>query len=272
MYITAHEVSLGGESLRDIDDRIIVNGISCDAAKYTESAATAFGRPGQRRAGRHRDYMDVTVNFSIRVKKTDMAERAAVWEQVMTWAARAWNGAWLTSEQREGRRIWVTVQQLPAEGDQWEWATVYSIVFRSMGIAAWQDARAISLTAENHTSGTKALRVSGNDRTVMNFTYLNTSGNTCDTITISTGTAEMQFSGLGILAGETFQISHTEEGLLRIRICSTGGVWRSAMGARIANGTYQSADDLWISPGAQSVTVTAERAGTITMESCGRWL
>lgn len=78
----------------------------------------------------------------------------------------------------------------------------------------------------------------------------------------------MSFSGLGLLNGETLEIDHSDNGkknILRLRIRSTGGVYRSVLDKRSGS------DDLYISPGERVITFSAGGAGTITVKSCGRF-
>jgi hypothetical protein len=73
---------------------------------------------------------------------------------------------------------------------------------------------------------------------------------------------------LALHANETLAIEHTAEGLLRIGIYSATGAWRSALGCR----TAESSDDLTVNPGTVQWSVTAQRAGRLTVSCCGRYL
>ena len=268
MFVMAHEVSLNGQSLGDVDDRILVAGISSDAGKETVGTASPFGRPGQRITGVHRDSLDITVSFMIRVKKNNLELRSELFEMVSTWAATAARGAWLTCGHRPDRRAWVTLQQLSAEGDPWNWTNTYNIVFRAYEVPYWQDSRITSATRSVTDSVEIPLSVGGNAESVAEITYDNTGGGTCDTFTVNTGSAEIALTGLGCAAGERLIIDHNEGGRIRIRIRSSGGEYRSALACR----TPASDDDLWISPGVHTVSITAGSAGTVTAGSYGRWL
>ena len=265
--ITAHDIAINGAGLADVDDRIIVQGITIDAAKVQTSVTTAYGRPGQRITGRHRDTLDVTVSFGIRLKKKRMEERAELFEEVTRWAMAAEDGAWITVGHRPERRLRAVLESLPAEGDMWQWTNSYAVTFRAYSVPYWQDIRKNSITRTNITSTTQQIGVSGSAKTVLDFSYTNTKTSTCNTLSISTGIAAFAFAGLGCESGETLIIDHTEDGLLRIRIHNESTGDRSAMDKRSA----ESSDDLWIRPGSPTVTISCQRAGTIVMGTYGRY-
>lgn len=268
-YKTAHEATLSGVNLSAVDSSIVVLGCSVDAGKDSLSVQAISGRAGQRITGATRDYIDASVTFGIRCRRSQMNSRGAIYEKAMAWAAAAREqNAWLSFAQKPGRRLRVRLQSLPAEGDPWDWNKEYTITFRASEIPYWQDTSATTATQSSGTSLSKSMTVPGNARTVAELTYVNSSSSTCDTLTISTGAATMNFTDLGIAAGETFVIDHTADGILRIRIKNTSDVYRSVFAKRVA---ATSADDLWILPGSRTVTGTAQRSGSWTISVRGRY-
>ena len=264
----AHEAAINGEKLSAVDSRVVVMGASTDAAKITQSTVALFGRPGGRNTAEHRDYLDITVQFGIRIKKDDMVGRSEIFEKVTAWAMKARDGAWLTLPgQKEGRRAWVRVQALPAEGDQWQWTSIYSVTFRAAEVPYWQDETGSTIRRAGISSLSQQISVGGNARTVMNFSFTNGGSGTCGTVSISTAIASMTLSGLGLAAGETLVIDHTEEGILRIRIRGTGGTFRSALAAR----TTGSSDDLWIEAGVSAIAITCGQSGSFEIGTVGRY-
>ena len=91
--ILSHRVALNGVQLDSVDHRILVQGVDESAGKDQLSAVSVFGGVGQRVTNRHRDYLDVTVRFSLKIKKNDMQARSDVFERVNAWAAP---GGWLS--------------------------------------------------------------------------------------------------------------------------------------------------------------------------------
>ena len=269
MYITAHEATLNGVSLSDVDPDIIVLGCGTEAGKDTMSTATLSGRSGQTVTGRTRDYIDATVRFGIRCKRSRMNERGVIYEKAMAWAAAARDSyRWLTFGHKPGRRLLVRLNTLPAEGDPWDWNAEYTISFRANEVPYWQDVSAVTETVTGSATLEQAISVSGNVKTVLELTYVNGSSSVCNTLDISTGSAEMHFTGLGVAAGESLVIDHSAGGVLRIRVKDTSDVYRSVFAKRVA---LTSADDLWIQPGARTVTGTAQRSGTWTISCRGRY-
>ncbi len=265
MITVAHEAAVDGTKLSSIDDRIIVQGVTEDAGKDAYTTAAISGRSSQRVTNRRRDYIDVSVNFGILVHRSDMQTRGELLEAVAAWAAKARNGAWITVGHRAGRRLWARLYSLPAAGDMWDWTATYKIVFRAWEVPFWQDATPVSIRRSGSTLS-QQISVNGSAQSVLNMTFQNTSGSSCDTLSISTGAAGMSFSSLGLASGESLVIDHTEDGTLRIRILS-GSSYRSAMAKR----NPSSDDDLWIDAGMPAISGSAGRSGVWTLTVYGRY-
>ncbi len=259
-----HRAALNGVQLDELDERIIVAGIDEAAAKDTINTASRFGGWGQRVTSRHRDSLDVTVRFGLRIKARDMEGREELFEKVIAWAT---GGGWLTVNYKPDRRIYVTCAQLPAAGDMKEWNGEYAVVFRAYGVPYWQQETPVSVSVASTRGATRTLKVVGSADTVLDVRFVNLSGMEIATASISAGTSRFVLENLHLAANETLLIDHTAEGLLRIRVQAASGAWRSAMGCR----TEASSDDLTVSPGDVSVTFSAQRAGRLTVSCCGRF-
>jgi len=253
----SHRVALNGVQLDSIDNRILVQGVEEAAGKDQISTVSLFGGSGERITNQHRDSLDVTVRFSINIKKTDMQARNDVFERVCAWAA---GGGWLTLNYKAGRRLNVICAQLPAAGDMWNWTNVYAIVFRACGVPYWQQDAQNSIRANGSTI-TRQIGVGGSATTVLDITFRCNSG-TCSTFRVVAGSSMIELTGLSLSAGQTLTIDHTAEGLLRIM---AGGV--SALSKR----TAASSDDLYVNPGTVTVTVTTQGSGTLTISCAGRY-
>ena len=252
-------VALGGSYLDAANSKICVQSIELADAKENITAVSAAAGFGQRITGARRDMADVVVRFSIDIKKTSLASRAAALEAANAWAAKATNGAWLTVNYRSARRIWVRLVQAPGEGNLWEWTKAFSITFRAYGVPYWEDASASTKAiGTDDDEGSDTITVAGSAPAQIEFTALNTSGSTINTLSITCGGKTMSFASLGLADGETLSIDH-DNGLLRIRRL-TGGAYVSAMAAR----TSASADDFTALPGSVSVSYTAGGNCTVT--------
>ena len=261
-----HRVALDGVELDSLDNRILVLGVSEAAAKMQSNAVSLFGGSGQRLTVEHRDYLDITVRFGLKIRRSadELIERSELFERVVGWAV---SGGWLTVNYKPDRRVYVHCAQLPTPGDQYAWTSEYTITFRAYGVPYWQRVTPTSITFNSTQSASRALEISGNTKSVLEMTFVNRSGYAISTAKLTAGSRYIELSGLGLANGETLELDHDEEGLLRIRIRNTGGVYRSVMNCR----TEGSADELWASPGSIGVTFTAQRPGQLTVRCYGRY-
>jgi hypothetical protein len=262
--VFAHRVSLDGVQLDDVDERIVVQGVESGTGKDSLQLLPR-AVDGQRLSSSRRDSLDISVKFSILLRKYQMAERVEVLEKVNAWAAA---GGMLRVGHKEGRRIRVILAQAPGEGDPWAYDTVYTITFRAVGIPYWEEDTAVQGTSGEGASGSIVLQVAGSAKTVADVTLENRSGAVINTATVTAGSSRMNFTGLSMAGGESLVIDHDSEGLIRIRIRSASGSWRSILGKR----TVDSADDLFLMPGTRTVNYTAQRACQMTAGCRGRFL
>lgn len=263
-----HRVALDGVELDSVDSRIMISKIETGDGKDNVQTVSLWGdSTGSRVTNVHRDSLDITVKFRIRLKKRNMAEREEVIEKVNAWA---FSGGWLTTNYKDNRRIRVFRQQAATPGDPWEWTKEYAVVFRACGVPYWQEEKPNSVQKQSVSSANLVVGVNGSARTVLEAEFKNTSNAACNTFSLTTNESQMSFSSLGLAAGETLVIDHNDTGkksLLRIRIKNTSGAYRSAMSKR----TTGSSDDLYISPGTKTVAMAAGKAGTITLKCRGRY-
>lgn len=260
----SRRVSLNDVQLDEIDSRIIVAGIEEEAPRLNFSAVSRFGAAGQRVTSRHRDTLDVTVKFAIRVTRRNLEARSELFEKVAGWAA---GGGWLKVNYKPNRRLRVVCTALPAAGDQADWDTEYEITFRAYGVPYWRQATPATLTVASTKSMSRVMEIAGTTDSVLEVSFTNISGMEINTLSVETAKSRFDFKSLGLKADETLSIDHTAEGLLRIRIKSAAGVWRSALAKR----TTDSADELVVSPGMATIGLTAQRAGKVTLSCYGRF-
>ena len=257
-------MALNDNQLDELDERILVLGVNDGAGRETLNAVSRFGGVGQRVTSRHRDTLDITVSFGLRIKAGDMAARSVLFEKVVGWAQ---DGGWLTVNYKPKRRIYVVCAQLPAPGDLAEWTAEYSIVFRAYGVPYWQMDSPVQINMNSTRAATRTMEIPGTAPTVLDVSFRNLSGMEIATFSIQAGGNRFILENLGLLANETLAIDHTAEGLVRIRIQSATGAWRSVLGRR----TAASSDDLTVKPGSVQWTVTAQRAGRLTVSCYGRY-
>lgn len=254
-----HRVALNGVQLDEVDDRIIIKGIEEAAGKETISAVSpAFGC-GQRVTNRHRDTLDVVVKFALNLRTTEMLERSTVFEAVNKWA---YNGGILTVNYKENRRLRVVCAQCPGAGDQYERTTVYSITFRAYAVPYWEEDTPRTAATGISSAASCSLDIGGSAETVADVTLYNKSGMTINNATINAAGKAMTFTGLNMGGGDALTISHTNDGLVQIRVSG-----RSVY----ANRTTGSANDFTVSPGVRSFSFGADRACQMSVSVRGRF-
>ena len=258
--ILRRRVALDGVQLDSVDTKVLIQTVEPQAGKMAISGSSLWGADGSRVTNIHRDSLDINVKFSINEKSYHMAARSAVFEKVMAWAAA---GGWLTVNNKPGRKIRVILAQPPGEGDLGN-RNQYTIVFRAYGVPYWQEADATTKQLSG-SSGSGTMTIGGSARTVMDCTFVNTSGGTINGLTISAGGSSFSFSSLGLGNGETLTIDHPDNGersYLRCRIGNTSVLARRSAG---------SSDDLYVMPGSRAVSFSADRVGTMVFSVRGRF-
>ena len=186
-----HRVALNGVQLDELDERVLALGVTEAAARLSITTANRFGG-GQRIASEQREPLDVTVTFGLRLRSSEdeLIQRSELFEKVAAWAA---SGGWLTYNLRPDRRIYVHCAQLPAAGDQYDWASEYSITFRAYGVPYWQQVTPSTLTVNSTKAMNRTMEIPGTTKGVMDVSFENVSGMEISTLSIETGDAEFAF-------------------------------------------------------------------------------
>ena len=263
----AHRVALNGVQLDEVDDRIMIKRVETADGKENISTVSLMGGSGSRVTGVHRDSIDVTVKFNIRLKKRSMAEREEVLEKVNAWAL---GGGWLTVNFKENRRIRVFRAQAAGAGDPWEWTKDYAVVFRACGVPYWQQENPVMLMRQNTNHEVLRMGIDGSEESVLEAQFQNTGSGTINTFSLQVEGSTMAFSTLGLGAGETLVIDHNDTGKrcdLQLRIRNISGGYRSAMAKRNTG----SSNELKVTPGSHDITMNAGGNGKITVSCYGRF-
>lgn len=263
--ILSRRVALNGVQLDEVNEAIAIRSVEPADGKETISATGAAAGYGQRVTGYRRDTVDMVVKFAIDIRKDDLAGRAAVLEAVNAWAAAAAperGGAYMTVNYKPERRLFVKLAQAPGEGSLWDWTKDFTITFRAYEIPYWEDESQRNVRIGSGSStGSGSFQVDGSVKTPIEAELLNRSGMVINSATVSVGGKSMAFSSMALAANEALVIDHTNDGLLRIRIRSAGGSYRSAMDKR----SSASADDFPVLPGIVSASYVAQRACRMTL-------
>lgn len=259
--ICRHRAALGGLQLDEIDPAIVIQRIEEPEPKEQIQTALIAGG-GSRITGKRRESLDVNIKFGLDIRKEEMGVREILIEKINRWAM---DGGILTISQRPDRQLRVGLATPAAIGDPWDWTASYTLVFRACGIPYWEQATPVSTTTATGGSGSAVLTVEGSTESRADVTLVNMSGAEISTCSITVGGQTMTFTSLGLMGGESLVIDHDAQGILRIRIRSAGGSWRSALARR------SGADEFNVRPGNVTVRFTAQRACQMTASVRGRY-
>ncbi len=267
--ILARRVALDGVYLDDLDSRIVISSVETADGKDNITAVDMATGYGQRITGERRSTLDIVIKFRIHNygrSAAGMQARAEVLEKVNAWAAL---GGYLTVNFKPDRRVHVVLAQAPGEGSLWTFDKEFQMTFRAYGIPYWEQetARTISFGGSG-TSGSGTATIEGSVKTQADVILSNTSGMTINAASVNVGGYAMTFASLGLGANEALVIDHTAEGLVRIRIRSAGGSYRSVMGCR----SPESTNDFMAAPGARGCAYSAQRACSMTVSWRARYL
>ena len=255
--ILSRRAALNGQQLDELDERIVIRSINPGVPNETLGETQRMGGAGSRLTGQHWNSLDVIVVYAIDVPKTDLETRRNIFDKVNAWAKA---GGWLTINYMPGKRAYIDKTLLPASGDLWQWTNEVTLTFRAYNVPFWQDEEA-QKAVKQLSNGTMNVHVNGPERTVLNASLKNVSGQSIKDISIGCGKHTLKFSGINRGASATLVISHGTDGLLRANVGSTS-VYSKITGA----------DDLYADPGDRTVSITATRALEVTVESYGRYV
>ena len=247
--ILSKRVALNGVQLDELDDAIVIQRIDPGTPSRNIGTTSMMGGAGQRITGEHWETLDVVIEYGINVSKREMALRREIFDMVTAWALA---GGWLTVNWLPNRRVWV---------DRAEITNNYTITFRAYNVPFWQDATAAEVTHPQIASGQVAIVVGGNVQSVLDIMFENRSGMITNNFRVAVGGNELVLNSIALGGNETLQISHGTDGLLRI----TAGT-RSLLDKRTGS------DDLYVMPGNNVVSIAADRAGSLTVLSYGRYI
>ena len=255
--ILSRRVALGGVQLDQQDASIVIRSIDTGVPHESLDAVNRMGGAGQRLTSQHWETLDVSVRVAIDVPKKNLSKRREVFEKIVAWALRK---GWLTVSYLTGRKMYVDKVILPGSGDMWNWEDDFTITFRAYGVPFWQGDTPTTETLTGITTSSASITVPGQAQTVLDVSFKNTSGSSMDTLSVSAGGNTISLSGLGLASGSTVEISHGTDGLLRIMKGSTS-----------VYDKYTGSDDLYVNPGACTVSITAGKTGNATISVTGRY-
>lgn len=261
--ITRVSAALNMTDLSSVDPAIVLQSVKESPPVIEVTAGNRAGLDGQYIQRISKKTRDVTISFGILIPKTDPFNRAAVLQRVCAWAAA---GGDLTVSYRDRQKLRVVCVELPEVAGVDQWTDVYSITFRAYAVPYWQsmDRESANLSATSSGSGTLTVKESGGGK--LSFNAYNSSGSTCDTVTVTANGKSIAFSDLGLANGETLVVDYDDRDIQRLRIANSG-TYRSVLAKR----TAASADDIPLTFGANAFAVSAGKALAWELYTYGRW-
>ena len=261
--ILSRRVALGGIELDELDESIVIRSSDPGVPHESTGAENRAGGFGSRLTMQHWDSLDASVTFAINIPKQEMTRRREVFDAVIAWANDL---GWLTSNMMEGRRLWVGKVVVPGSGDLWNWLAEYTITFRVFGEPFWRDIEPTDVVKKTISKGTVQIQVGGTAPGVLDLAFENASGKQINDVTFTVNGKNLILKGVNLAADETLRLTHTAEGLVRLRAVKADNSYRNVYAL------LRGADDSYVTPGTMDVTLDASRAGNLTVRNYARWL
>ena len=255
--ILSRRASLGNVMLDELHETILIQKMEPGIAQQSINATDRMGGFGQRVTGEHWSSIDAKVSFTIMLYKHDMELRRQVFDTVIAWAKA---NQWLEFSNMPDRHLYVDKVILPDSGDLFKQEAEYTITFRAYNVPFWQQIKPNTANVKNITEGSTQIEVGGTAPSVLDISFRNISGKTIQNISINAAGKRMVLNDVNLGASETLKVTHGTDGLLKI-----------TAGSRNVYGIYTGDDDLLVEPGMRTVSISATRAGELTVTNYGRF-
>ena len=261
--ILSRRVALGGVNLDELHESIVIRSVVPGAAqKKTQSVSRMHGA-GNRITAETWDPLQTEVTFGIDVPKTELALRREIYDLVTSWALRR---GWLTTNEMPNRQMYVDRIAMPAGFDMRDWTKDYTITLTAYNVPFWQGNQISAVSGGGSKDGSVRISLDGNETSVLNFTFENTSGKQINELTVNTNGGKLVLHDLLLAGGQSVVVDHGTDGLLRVT--KKSGVTSTSIMSCVH---YTSSDDLYIKPGDSTVTFSATRAGRLSINCRGRY-
>lgn len=251
-------VSLNGVPLDSIDKSIITQDITEDTPAMNVATASRFGTYGQRVTTFEKRSTQVTVKFNI--AERDLERRYLIAEKVRAWAA---NGGRLTLSCRPDRFLSVVCTALPGIEFKNSFDQEYAIRLTAFAVPEWQSIMPFSASVTEETDVvTKAIVNQGTAPTKLRFKLSNNSGKVLDECIVTVNGKHIELTGMSVPNGSDVTLTYTDDDIMQIR-CGADSL--------LDKRTADSADDLWLTHGANSVMIITDVPVTAMLTAIGRW-
>lgn len=249
------DVSVNGNSLLKVDDRIILRAVRDEPPQMQITYGDAPFADGQWLLARRRQNRHVTIEFAVR-ELYSLQQRRDVVDAANAWA----KDGHLRSLNRYGQYLRAVAVSYASIQDPRDYNETFKIEYEAPYCPYWMDNDETTLELSG-TSKSGTLKVPGNAQTVVEATIKPTGG-TLQTLTLTVDGASIKLEALALAKGNTLTLDHNTYNNLRIMAGSAG---------RLSKRTADSADDLFADPGDTAVSFTANTACTVTFRTRGRY-
>lgn len=224
-----------------------------------EMEITYMNRPvgaGQIIQRRKRKNLRITIKAQIQ-ELWDLDRRTELREAIAEWC----EGSILELSNHPDRRLHVCCKASPGMGDDRDFNSVIQIELEANEIPYWEDAETVK--GKSIGSGGEArITITGTAKDIpIMATFTPDSGNTCTSLTLSTGERTITISGISTQSAIIF--SRDEADRLEIK---SGDV------SLLRYRTKESDDDLKADAGVATITWSANCSGRLDVSARGRWL
>lgn len=256
--ISRYSVSLNGNELADIDERLLILDVSHPVSELTRAQFKVANRDGVRVYGEYREKASVVVTFELQIYS--VSERQAVLQSIIAWAKQ---GGELRTNDMEGVYLDCICEQLPSIESVRNWLDPLTVTFSAFSFPFWQDDEPVvaSLSGRNARGNISVPGTAGKAYAKVDVTAKNAN---VTSITVQVGDNTISLDDINIARGQVVTMDYDRNRILRI---VSNGV--SLLGSR----TGSSSDDLFAVCGrTNEIRIVASSDVTATFSIRGAWL
>lgn len=254
--VSRFEVWLNGVALSSISDDIYIRDIKYTPPSFADTVHTFGGRSGGIFTKRILTSTTVQIDVELHSYLTD--ERSRLCEEVAAWAI---SGGKLQLSDRPGRMLMVRLAAPPTITSALDWTEALTIQFSAFPLPYWQDELPITAEVESGTPG--EMYGAGFAEPPFLEAVITPSAAGLTTLSLETGAGTISFTGLTGGADDVVTLGLDAHGLFTAKLGSA---------SILANRTPESADDLRLSLGMNTVTLTSNIPTAAALTARGLYL
>lgn len=256
--ISRYSISLNGNELSEIDERLLILDVSHQDSGITREQFKVANRDGARLYDEYREKISVAVTFELRIYS--ISERQSVLQSIVAWAK---NGGKLRTNDMDGVYLDCICEQLPSIQSVKKWLDPLTVVFSAYAFPYWQDEDPAIASLTGRNSG-GSIDVPGTAKKAYASVAVTSKAGTVTSLTIHVGSTAISLSGISIAKNKTVIVDYDKNRILHI---TSDGV------SLLSKRTGASSDDLYALCGeTNEIRVVASSEVTATFTIRGAWL